>query len=126
MNKFTVFYESGTKFEGNPLEHDWYKIDESKKIIKLEYFFNNIGVKMEGYREYNHCLEYTSMGAKGLQRILLMGRTNGETAIVVLDFVKNKVYKDYKPVYREYGDQILNGWQKGKLDNPKASFKKVK
>jgi len=66
------------------------------------------------------------MGAKGLQRILLMGRSNGETEIVVLDFVKNKVYKDYKPVYREYGDQILNGWQKGKLDNPKASFKKVK
>ncbi|KKK78528.1 hypothetical protein LCGC14_2842680 [marine sediment metagenome] len=126
MNKFTVFYEGGSQFSGGPLDHDWYKIDEGKKIIKLEYFLDKIGVMLEGYIEYNHCLEYAAMGAKGVQRILLMGRTNEETEIVVLDLKQNKVYKDYKPKYREYGEQILNGWQKGKLDKPKAVFKKIK
>ena len=126
MNKFIVYYEDGTTFEGNPLQHDWKKIDETKIIVKLEYVFNKAGVLMEGYKEYNHLLEYAQMGAKGLQRILLMGRTDEESQIVVLDLKQNKCYRDYKPAYREYGDQILNGWQKGKLTTPKAAFRKVR
>jgi hypothetical protein len=125
MNKFTVFYEDGTKFEGDPLARDWNKIDETKSIVKLEYYFNNVGVMMEGYKQYNHALEHAYTGKKGLQRILLMGRTNEESELIILDLANNKCYKDYKPAYREYGDQILNGWQKGKLGTPKAAFKKI-
>jgi len=126
MNKFTVFYSDKTQFSGNPLAHDWYKIDITKQIIKLEYFFDKVGIVMEGYRQYNHCLKYAAMGQKGLQKIMLMGRTNEETEIVVLDLKQNKVYKDFKPKYREYGQQILNGWQKGMLMIPKSTFRKIK
>jgi len=80
---------------------------------------------MEGYRQYNHCIEYATMGRKGIQKILLMGRTHDVTEIIVLDLKQNKVYKDYKPIYREYGQQILNGWQKGMLTTPRAIFKKL-
>ncbi len=125
MKKFTVHYEDGTKFEGEPLKHDWYKIDETKIIVKLEYVFDKVGILMEGYKEYNHLLEFSQMGSKGLQRVLLMGRTNEESEIVVLDFARNNCHRDYKPAYREYGDQILNGWQRGKLGTPRSAFRKV-
>lgn len=126
MNKFIVYYEDGTQFSGNPLKHDWYKIDETLKIIKFEYFFGKIGIVMEGFRQYNHLLEYHELGGKKLRRILLMGRTHDQTDIIVLDLKFNKVYKEVKPIYREYGKQILNGWQKGMLTTPQIKFKNLK
>ena len=125
MNKFIVTYEDNTTFSGDPLNSDWIKIDESKKIIKLDYLLDKILISMEGYKQYNHLLECVGLGGKGIQRILLMGRTNAETEIIVLDLKQNKVYKDFKPCYREYGNQILNGWQEGLLNNPKSNFKKI-
>lgn len=126
MNKFTVFYEDGTNFSGNPLKSEWKKIDVTKKIIKLEYFAGDFCITMEGFRQYNHLLECVGFGNKGITKILLMGRTFEQTEIVVLDLQRHKIYKDFKPLYREYGEQILDGWQKGMLTTPKSSLKKIK
>ena len=126
MNKFTVFYDDGTNFSGDPFKSEWKKIDVTRQIIKLEYILSNFCVVMEGYRQYNHLLEYIAMGQKSISRILLMGRTFDNTEIIVFNLKTNKIYKEIKPLYREYGDQILNGWQKGMLMTPKSTFKKIK
>jgi hypothetical protein len=125
MNKFTVFYADTTEFSGDPFNSEWKKIDDTKQIIKVQYVCGNSCIIMEGYEEYNHTLECIGLGQKGIARILLMGRTSGETEIVVLDIRQHKIYKDFKPRYREYGSQILDGWQQGKLTTPKCFFKKL-
>jgi len=125
MNKFTVFYNDGTNFSGNPLKSEWKKIDDTKQIIKLEYILDKICITMEGYKQFNHLLECVAFGQKGIQKIFLMGRTNEQTEIIILDLKLNKIYKDFKPCYREYGEQILDGWQEGLLSTPKSSFKKI-
>ena len=126
MDKFTVFYADGTNFSGDPFKSEWMSIDVTKQIIKLEYVLGNSCVVMEGYRMYNHLLECVGLGQKGITRILLMGRTNDNTEIIVIDLKKNKIYKEFKPLYQEYGNQILNGWQKGMLTTPKSTMKKIK
>jgi len=125
MNKFVVYYTDETKFEGNPLKAEWMKINQTKKINKLEYFFGGLYVAMEGYSEYNHLLEYVAMGATGIEKIMLMGRTNEDTEVIVFDLKNKKFYKNFKSKYREYGNQILAGWQQGNLTTPKSIFKKV-
>lgn len=125
MDKFTVFYDDESHFSGNPLKRDWNKIDSTKKIIKLEYNLGNILIIMEGYKQYNHTKERLGMGRNGIGRILLMGRTNGDTEIIIIDLIKKKIGKQLKPCYEEYGKQILAGWQEGKLNNPKSTFKKL-
>ena len=125
MNKFIVTYEDNTQFSGDPLKSEWKKIDETKKITKLEYLLDKIYIVMEGYKQYNHLLECAGLGQKGILRILLMGRTDEQTEIIVLDLKQNKIYKDFKPCYREYGEQILVGWQRGLLTTPKSIFKKI-
>ena len=126
MNKFTVFYDDGTNFSGDPFKSEWNNINVTKQIIKLEYVLGNSCVILEGYKQYNHLLEYVGLGQKGITRILLMGRTNDNTEIIVIDLKQNKIYKDFKPIYQEYGKQILNGWQKGMLMIPKSTMKKIK
>lgn len=123
MNKFTVFYSDGTNFSGNPLQRDWDKIDVVKQIIKLEYLYDKVSIVMEGYKQYNHLKEMHGMSRTGLAKIMLMGRTNNNTEIIVLDLKKNKIYKEFKPIYQEYGKQILRGWQKGMLMIPKSMWK---
>ena len=125
MNQFTVLYSDGTHFSGDPLKSEWKNIDESKQIIKLQYILGNHCVVMEGYSQYNHTLECVGLGAKGVTRILLMGRKEEETEIVVFDLIKKNLYKEVKPKYQEYGNQILDGWQEGLINNPKSYFKKV-
>ena len=124
MNKFIVTYKDGTNFQGDPLKSEWKLIDYTKKITKLEYFLDKICICMEGYAEYAHFKECLGLGQKGINRILLMGRTNEETEIVVIDLKQNKIYKDFKPKYREYGDQVLAYWQQGVLTTPKITIKK--
>lgn len=126
MNKFTVFYDDGTNFSGDPFKSEWNNIDVARQIIKLEYIYGNFCIIMEGYRMYNHLLECVGLGQKGITRILLMGRTNDNTEIIVIDLKYNKIYKEFKPLYQEYGKQILNGWQKGMMMKPKSTFKKMK
>lgn len=126
MNKFTVTFSDETQFSGDPLNSEWKKIDDTKQITKLEYVLGNICVIMKGYKQYNHTYECVGLGQKGILKILLMGRTNGETEIIVLDMKQKKIYKDFKPCYREYGNQILDGWMEGLLTTPKSTFKKIK
>lgn len=125
MNKFIVTYEDNTQFAGDPFKSEWMKIDSTKIIIKFEYVLNNLYIAMEGYKSYNHLIEYIALGNKGIHKIFLMGRTEGDTEVIVLDIKNNKIYKDFKPCYREYGQQILNGWQEGKLTTPKSLFKRL-
>jgi hypothetical protein len=79
MNKFTVTYENGTTFSGDPLKKEWKNINPSLKIIKFEYLLDKVLITMEGYGQYNHLLEHVGMGQKGIALILLMGRTYEET-----------------------------------------------
>ena len=72
MNKFIVTYEDNTEFSGDPLKPEWSKIDETKKIIKLEYILDKIYVCMEGYSQYAHFKECVGFGQKGINRILLI------------------------------------------------------
>lgn len=125
MNKFTVIYDDNTELSGNPLNSEWKKIDDAKEIIRLIYQLGNSCIIMEGYKQYNHLLEFVSLGVKGLNRVLLMGRTDADTEIIILDVRNGKIYKDFRPCYQEYGKQILDGWQKGKLTTPKSYFKKL-
>lgn len=125
MKKFTVLYEDNTVFSGDPLKGDWKKIDVTKKILKLEYIYDSVGIVLEGYRQYNHLLECFGLGKTKIARIMLMGRTFEETDVVVLDLQKNQVYKVKKQLYREYGKQILDGWQKGMMRTPKCYFKRI-
>jgi len=91
MNKFTILYDDNTTFSGNPLKRDWMKIDQTKKILKLEYVLNKTLIVLEGYKQYNHLLEFVALGQKGIQRILLMGRKNDDTDIIIIDLRKNKI-----------------------------------
>jgi hypothetical protein len=54
-----------------------------------------------------------------------MGRTAEATEIIVINLKAKKIYKESKDKYREYGNQILNGWKRGNLQNPKCYFKKL-
>ena len=128
MDKFTVFYTDGTQFSGEPFKRDWSKIDSTKQIIKLEYMLGNACIIMEGYKQYNHLIEHIAIAGKKdrIEKIYLMGRTDGDTEIIILALREGKIYKQSKPCYQEYGKQLLAGWQKGKLDNPKSTFKQIK
>ncbi len=125
MNKFTVFYNDGTQFSGDPMKHDWNLIDDTKQIIKLQYLYGNSCVIMENYGQYNHFKELLGLSRKGIARILLMGRKEDTTDIIIFDLKNKKIYKEEKPLYQEWGIQILAGWQRGLLNNPKSYFKKI-
>lgn len=125
MNKFNITYEDGTNFQGDPFKSEWNNIDQSKKIIKFEYVVGQLYLALEGYKQYNHLLEYTALGQQGLVKIFLMGRKEEITDIIVIDVKQNKIYKDEKPIYCEYGKQILSGWQEGILKEPKSCFKRL-
>ena len=125
MNKFTVFYNDGTQFSGDPLTLDWIKIPITKQIIQLRYLLGNQFVMMEGFKEYNHCKENIGLQARGIAKFLLMGREKNRTLIITFDLIKKKIYKEYKKYGEEYGKQKLYGWKNGKLNNPKAYFKKI-
>ncbi len=130
MNKFTITYSDGSKFEGIPLNKDWNKIDPSKAIVRLEYIVGKSGIRMEGYLEYNHLIARVGLGQKGIPKIYLVGRTSNASDVIVIDFVENTVSKKITPKYQEFKNtefekMILKGWQKGVLNNPKSYFKKL-
>ena len=120
MNKFTVFYTDNTQFSGDPFKKDWIKIDESKQIVKLEYVLGNCNAKMSGFKQYNHCKERLGLQVKGYGKVILFGRTDGNSLLIIFDLLKNEIYKITKPYGQEYGKQIIAGWQRGKLNNPEA------
>ena len=124
MNKFTVFYNDGTQFSGNPIKSDCNLIDDTKQIIKLEYVLGNSCVIMEGYGSYNHLKEKLGLQQRGILRILLMGRKKNTTDIIIFDMRDKKIYVEEKPIYKEYNKQILAGWQKGLLTNPRYNILK--
>ena len=124
MNKFKITFIDESSFEGNPFNSEWKKMDD-KPISKLEYILGNNYISMEGYNQYNHTLECTGMGVKGISRILLMGRKEETTDIIIFDLKKNTLYKEEKEKYREYGNQILDGWMPGDLKNPRSYFKRI-
>lgn len=125
MGKFTVIYDDGTEFSGDPFKHEWSKIDDTKKIIKLEYTVGNYCVVMEGYKQYNHTIEYIALDKKRISKIILMGRTDGDTGIIVLDIIKNRIGQCKRRCYEEYGKQVLHGWQEGELSTPKSILQKI-
>ena len=125
MNQFTVFYNDDTQFTGDPFKSDWKKLDDTKQIIKLEYMLGNFCIVMQGFKQYNHLLECVALGVKKITKVLLMGRQEGDTLIIVFDLKSNKIYKQSKPYGEEYGKQILSGWYAGILNEPKAYFKQI-
>ena len=120
--RFTVQYEDDTSFSGFTMERDWMKIDESKKIIRAIFVFNNSQVILEGYKQYNHVIEKVAFGKSGISRFMYMGRKENSTDIFVIDLLNKRMFKKELPIYQEYGKQILNGWQEGKLNNPRMLF----
>jgi len=124
MNKFTVFYSDDSKFEGDPFRKDWIKIDDTKQIVKVEYLLGKSCVMMQGYSEYNHNKEHFGLSRKGIMRILLMGRKENKSDIIILNLVEKTITKKITPLFQEYGNQILTGWKTGILNNPKSYLKK--
>ena len=125
MNKFLVTYTDETTFEGDPFVGDWLKIDDTKKIAKFVYVLGNSCIIMEGFKQYNHCKERLGMQVKGYSKVILIGRTEGNSILIVFDLLKDKIYKVEKPYGEEYGKQILSGWQEGQLTKPQVRFKKL-
>lgn len=126
MNKLTIFYNDGTYFSGDPFNKDWVKVDDTKQITKFEYLLGNKCIIMSGFKQYNHLIEYVALGTKRVQKILLMGRKEDITVIIIFDLQNGKIYKLNKPYGEEYGKQILAGWKNGILNNPKVFFKEIK
>ncbi len=124
MNKFTVVYTDKTEFSGDPFNHDWNKMPVTKQISKLVYLLGNQIIVMSGFKEYNHCIEKLGLQAKGISKILLMGRREKDTLIITFDLMKNKIFQKMSVHGKEYGVQILAGWKEGKLNKPKAYLKK--
>ena len=122
MNQFTIHYDDFTTFVGNPLNSDWMKIDEEKKIAKLEYIFGSIKIDMCGYKQYNHLLECVAMGSQGIAKIFLMGREENRTEVVLIDLTKQSISKCYKELGSEYENQILTGWKEGELSEPNTKI----
>ncbi len=125
MNKFLITYIDGTTFEGDPFIGDWLKVDNTKQIAKFEYVLGNSCIIMEGFKEYNHFKERLGMQVQGYSKVILMGRTEGNSLLIIFDLQTNKLYKVEKPFGEEWGKQILAGWQDGKLTTPQVRFKKL-
>jgi len=125
MNKFLITYTDGTVFEGDPFVGDWKKIDDTKQIAKLDYVLGNSCITMEGFKQYNHFKERLGMQVQGYSKVILMGRTEGNSLLIIFDLKTNQLYKVEKSFGEEYGKQILTGWQEGKLTTPQVRFKKL-
>ena len=125
MNKFIVTYTDGSIFEGDSFAGDWLKIDDTKQIVQLEYILGNSCIIMSGFKQYNHCKERLGLQVKGYSKVILMGRTEGNSLLITFDLLENKIYKVEKPYGEEYGKQILDGWQEGELTTPQVRFKKL-
>lgn len=120
MNKFIVTYTDGTKLEGDAFNGDWKKVDDTKQITKLEYVLGNCSAMMQGFKQYNHFKERLGGQVQGYSNVVLMGRTNGNTLLIIFDLLKNQIHKVEKAYGNEYGRQILNGWQDGLLTTAQA------
>ncbi len=125
MNKFTIFYSDKSQFTGDPFKRDWDLIDKNKKIIKFVYIIGNKCIVMEGFQQYNHFKEMLGLQAKGMSKILLMGRRKKDTLIITFDLINNKIFQKMVVHGKEYGKQTLAGWKEGILTTPKAYFKKL-
>ncbi len=120
MNKFKILYTDGTEFEGDPFGGGWNQINVTKQIAKLEYVLGNSCIIMEGFKQYNHFKERLGLQVKGYSKVILMGRTDGNTLLIIFDLLKKKIYHIEKPCGEEYGKQILAGWIDGLLTTPEA------
>ena len=125
MNRFKILYTDGTEFEGDPFIGDWKKVDDTKQIAKLEYVLGNSCITMQGFKQYNHCKERLGLQVKGYSKVILMGRTEDNSLLIIFDLLNNKIYKVEKPYGEEWGKQVLDGWQEGKLTTPEVRFKKL-
>ena len=125
MNGFKILYTDKSIFEGDPFVGDWVKVDNTKQIAKLEYVLGDSFIIMEGFKQYNHLKERVGLQVKGYTKVILMGRTEGNSTLIIFDLLKNKIHKVQKPYGEEYGKQILSGWKQGMLNNPKVYFKKL-
>ena len=124
-NGFKILYTDGTEVEGDSFEGDWKQLNVTKEIAKLQYVLGNSCVVMEGFKEYNHLKECVGLQVKGYTKVILMGRTNGKSLVIIFDLINNKIVKLEKPYGEEFGKQVLDGWRKGKLDNPRANIKNL-
>lgn len=119
MNKFVVYYKDGSSFQGNPFQTDWKKVDPDKIVTKFEYYMPKFKITMEGYKQYNHLLECVGFGKTNINKIMLMGRKNEYTDIVIIDLKRNIVSQGERSYGKEYGNQILDGWVNGELNDPR-------
>ncbi len=126
MNKFIILYTDGTQFEGDPFKREWNSIDDKKVIKKFMYQLGDNQIVMEGFKQYNHCIEKLGLQAKGISKIFLMGRREKDTLIITFDLKEGKILKKMVLHGKEYNDQIIDGWKEGELTKPNAYFKKLK
>jgi len=123
--KFTILYIDDTTVIGDTFAGDWKKLDSTKQIVKLQYVLGNSCIIMEGFKQYNHFKEIIGMQVNGFGKVILMGRTKSKSLLIIFDLIKDKIYKVEKPFGEEWGRQILDGWQNGKLTTPTVRFKKL-
>lgn len=121
MNKhnFRVYFKDGTIFYGNSFQGDWKRVDITKQIVSFYYVLGNKKVLMDGYKEYNHKIEKVSFQRSGITKILLMGRKENYSDIIMFDVKNMKICVKRTPIGSEYNGQILSDWKKGELDDPK-------
>lgn len=116
----------GTTVLGSGFEGDWKNIGDDFKITELEYTFGDIKITMTGYKQYNHLLECVALGAKGIVKIMLMGRTQDYTDIIGFDLKAKQLFRERKSIGEEYGKQILSGWKEGVLNEPQTKVERIK
>ena len=110
----TLFYADDTFFTGQSLNGDWKKAPE-KPIKEMVYVLGEKTIKLTGFKEYNHCVEiiHTITKQKSIARILLMGRNEKTSDLIVIDLKQKKVFKQTVLHGKEYNGMIITGWKEG-------------
>lgn len=111
---YQLTYLDNSTYTGQSLSNDWDNAP-NKPIKKLVYCFNKKNYVFEGYKEYIHLKEnvVSLNGKKGITQIVIIGRKEFESHLLIINFLKKKVYREVMPIGEEYNNLILNGWKKG-------------
>ena len=87
----------------------------NKPVKRFVYNFNGKNIVLENFKQYHHLVErYVKVGGKTvIPQILLIGRKENESHLVIINFKKKKVYKEVVELGKEYNNMIITGWKDG-------------
>jgi hypothetical protein len=115
MSLFSIVYNDETTFEGGTvLDSKWNDI--IKPIKSLTYHLGNISIYLEGYKEYNHILEITTIlnsNQPFISKILLLAYDGNKVIIFKFDLIKQTFNKVIRIKDREYNKKPASGWKRG-------------